>query len=79
MTYRELLEMIREIFGGRVELNILPSDRAAHYRITPYSFAPKLGRKLVNNVFVDFGQGLLHCIDTLHGEKMARQEREGGE
>jgi UDP-glucose 4-epimerase len=79
MTYRELLEMIREIFGGRVELNILPSDRDAHYRITPYSFAPKLGRKLVNNVFVDFGQGLLHCIDTLHGEKMARQEREGGE
>jgi len=79
MTYRELLEMIREIFGGRVELNILPSDRAAHYRITPYSFAPKLGRKLVSNLFVDFGQGLLHCIDALHGEQVARQQREDGE
>jgi UDP-glucose 4-epimerase len=79
MTYLELLEMVREIFGGRVELNILPSERDAHYRITPYSFAPKLGRKLVSNPFVDFGQGLLHCIDTLHSEKVARDENGDGE
>ena len=79
MTYRELLEMIREIFGGQLELNILPSDRDAHYRITPYSFAPKLGRKLVSNLFVDFGQGLLHCIDTLHNEHITNQQRKDGE
>ncbi|WP_243544295.1 NAD-dependent epimerase/dehydratase family protein [Pseudodesulfovibrio tunisiensis] len=77
MTYRDLLEMIREIFGGRIELNMLPRDREAHYRITPYSFAPKLGRKLVGNSFVDFGQGLLHCIEALHAEKMKREE-DGG-
>lgn len=70
MCYRDLMEMIQEIFGNRIELEILPSDRAAHYKLTPYSFAPKLGRKLVNNPFVDFGQGLLDCINELHSVKI---------
>jgi len=70
MRYLDLLEMIQEIFGGSVELKVLPSERKAHYRMTPYSFAPKLGRKLVSNPYVDFGQGMLECINELHSEKV---------
>lgn len=68
MRYRDLLEMIQEIFGGRIELDIIPSNRKAHYKLTPYSFTPKLGRKFVNNPYVDFGQGILECLNELHSD-----------
>jgi UDP-glucose 4-epimerase len=70
--YIELLEMIKEIFGGSVEINIEPTDRKAHYKLTPYSYTPPLGLKLVNNPYVDFGQGILECLGDIekqgHGE-----------
>ena len=72
--YIELLEMIQEIFDGRVELDIVPSDRKAHYKLTPYSYTPKLGHKLVNNPYVDFGQGILECLNELEN-----RQRDGGE
>ena len=71
--YMELLQMIQEIFGGRVELEVEPSDRKAHYKLTPYSYTPTLGHKLVNNPYVDFGQGILECLKDL--EKQGVGER----
>jgi len=71
MRYADLLEMIKEIFGGTVKLTMEPSDRKAHYKMTPYSFSPKLGKKLVSNPFVDLGQGLLDCINEMHKTKIA--------
>lgn len=68
MRYIELLHMVQEIMCGKVELDITPATRSAHYKITPYSFSPKLGRKLVNNPYVDFGQGVLDCINELHAQ-----------
>jgi UDP-glucose 4-epimerase len=73
MKYRDLLEMIREILGNKIEVEILPSERKAHYRLTPYNFAPKLGKKLVANPHIDIGQGLLALLaeiyERLHTEK----------
>lgn len=73
MRYRDLLDMVREMIGFHVEIEILPSQRKAHYKITPYNFSPKLGRKLVNNPHIDMGQGLLQCMaeiyKTVHQEK----------
>ena len=73
MRYVELLEMIREMLGNKVEIEILPSERKAHYKITPYNFSPKLGRKMVNNPHIDMGQGLLQCMaeiyENVHVEK----------
>ena len=62
MCYADLLEMIKEMLGNRIAIEIEPSTREAHYRITPYNFSPKLGLKLANNPHVDMGQGLLQCI-----------------
>lgn len=74
MRYHDLLEMIREMIGSQVIIEILPSTRKAHYKITPYNFSPKLGRKLVNNPHIDMGQGLLQCMaelyEKIHQEKM---------
>ncbi len=73
MRYIELLEMIREMLGNKIEIEILPSERKAHYKITPYNFSPKLGRKMVNNPHIDMGQGLLQCMaeiyENVHIEK----------
>jgi len=69
-TYKQLLEMIKEIMGNRVDLQFIPSTRKAHYKISPYNFSPKLGKKLISNPHVDMGQGLLLCMtevyDKLH-------------
>lgn len=75
MRYADLLDMIREMLGNKITIEIEPSTRKAHYRITPYNFSPKLGLKLVNNPHVDMGQGLLQCIaelfEKMHSEKTA--------
>lgn len=73
MKYRSLLEMIREMLGNRVEIIYGPRKSETHYKITPYSFNPKLGRKLVCNPQIDMGQGLLTCMaeiyESIHKEK----------
>jgi len=73
MRYRDILEMIREMIGQHVQIEILPSHRKAHYKITPYNFSPKLGKKLVANPHIDLGQGLLQCMaeiyEKVHSEK----------
>lgn len=65
-TYRELLNLISEILGGKVEVQMLGSAYKGHYTLTPYHFQPSLGKKLISNPCIDFGQGLLDCIETLH-------------
>lgn len=75
MRYRDLLEMIREMLGNRIEIDVLPSDRKAHYRVTPYNFSPRLGKKMLINPHIDMGQGLLRCMaeiyEAVHGERHA--------
>lgn len=73
LTYRQLVEMINEMLGNNIKLKIMPSTRKAHYKISPYNFSPKLGKKLSNNPHIDMGQGLLLCMaeiyENLHPEK----------
>ena len=45
------------------EFSITQHD--AHYNLTPYSFTPKIGSKLVSNLYVDMGQGFLECLQEL--------------
>ncbi len=73
MRYKDLLEMLREMMNNKLEIEIVPSSRKAHYKVTPYNFSPKLGLKINCNPHVDMGQGLLQCIaevfEQVHGEK----------
>jgi UDP-glucose 4-epimerase len=73
MRYIDLLQMIKEMLGNKLEIEILPVERKAHYKLTPYNFSPKLGRKMTNNPHIDMGQGLLQCMaevyETTHNEK----------
>ena len=77
MSYRKLLEMIKEILGHRVEIETIPSVRKAHYKITPYNFSPKLGQKLVSNPHIDMGQGLLLCMAEIYEKEELKHEELG--
>ena len=78
MRYIELLEMIREMLWNKIEIEILPSERKAHYKITPYNFSPKLGRKMVNNPHIDMGQGLLQCMAEIYEKVHIEKHEEMG-
>lgn len=73
MRLVDFLEMIREMVGPEVQVELRDPDTRndsegpmGHYAITPYTFRPKLGRKLVSPSYVDLGQGLLDCLEEIH-------------
>ena len=66
--YAELLNFIREMLDDDVAIEMLGNEYRGHYVLTPYSFSPRVGLKLVNNPSIDFGQGLLDCINHLYEE-----------
>lgn len=72
MRVRDLMEMIREIVGADVTVEYRPVDasrqqgKTAHYTVTPYSFRPKIAKKLVGHRYVDMGQGLIDCLEEIH-------------
>ena len=63
--YKDLLTMVAEIVGPTVEVKYHPSESKTHYRMTPYSFQPKHGRKLLSNPFVDLGEGMLEILQHI--------------
>jgi UDP-glucose 4-epimerase len=71
--YRDLLSMVCEILGGEVEVIFNEHSAGAHYALTPYSYTPRSGRKLVSPLFTDLGQGLLECLEEVDG--LCRQEK----
>ena len=75
MRLRDMLYTIREILSNRIEINFEASKSdTPHYNITPYSFVPKIGRKLVTHEYVDMGQGLLECISEIYDQDINREQ-----
>ena len=75
MRFGDLLNMIREIVGD-VEIQLDPPaeddarhGESGHFVITPYSFRPKVAKKLVANPYLDMGQGLLECLEDIYLEE----------
>ena len=68
MKVKDLLAMIREMMDNKIEIEYTNSDPAYHYEITPYAFAPKLAKRIVNRTFLDIGQGILESIQSIYRE-----------
>lgn len=67
--YRDMINTIREMLGNKIDAEFTPPKKgSAHYNMTPYSFTPKIGKKLVSNYYVDLGQGLLECMESIQKE-----------
>ena len=62
MKAKDVFKIITEILGNKVFVEYQNNKNDAHYEMTPYSFTPKIGNKLVSNCYVDMGQGLLECL-----------------
>jgi len=62
MRIKDLHIMIKEMLNNNIKLEFLPSVSETHYEITPYTFNPRVAKKLVSNEYYDLGQGLLECL-----------------
>lgn len=66
LKIRDLFYMISEILGKEIEQEFSEDRvRDGHYRVTPYAYTPKIGKKLTTNEYVDMGQGLLQVIENI--------------
>lgn len=68
MRIKDLYIMIKEILNNNIELEFLPSVTNTHYEITPYTFNPRVAKKLVSNEYYDLGQGIIECLYEIKGE-----------
>ncbi len=69
LNSRELLRMIQEIMNEHIRVEYKKEGRdPAHYDITPYRFTPREGKKMVPNVFIDIGQGILELVEEVYHE-----------
>jgi UDP-glucose 4-epimerase len=68
LTITELFKMFGEILNKEVKVQFenKQGNSSGHYSMTPYTFTPKLGKKLVTNEYVDMGQGLIEVIQMIH-------------
>jgi len=63
---KDLLIMVSEMLNGKIEVEYIPSKEEEHYEITPYSFSPKIAKKIISNSYLDLGQGILDLLGGVH-------------
>ncbi|MDY6866065.1 MAG: NAD(P)-dependent oxidoreductase [Halobacteriota archaeon] len=66
INLKNLMTVINEILGKKVEIEFLNKGSETHYEITPYSFSPRLGRKYFSNHYIDLGQGIIQCMEEIY-------------
>jgi len=75
---KDLLVMIKEIFNSGIDIVYkrpddegCPNDPKLHYEITPYSFSPKMAKKIISRHYMDLGEGILKALRDLHKNEEA--------
>ncbi|ABE52501.1 NAD-dependent epimerase/dehydratase family protein [Methanococcoides burtonii] len=66
MKRKELFEMINDILGNKLEIELNDNGYEHHYKTTPYSFTPRISKKLIPNPYIDIGQGILETIKSIY-------------
>jgi len=65
MKVYDLMKMISEILGITKKLKFVKTKLTGHYTFTPYSYSPKIGKKINQLLHVDFGQGIIQLIEEI--------------
>ena len=66
MRVLDLLKMLAEMLDlPQSSTQFVKTEHPGHYIRTPYAYQPKFGRKYVQPIHVDLGQGLLQLIDEV--------------
>ena len=59
---KDILDMINEILNNEIKIIYTNPEEEDHYEITPYTFRPRLAKKILLNEYHELGQGILDCI-----------------
>jgi len=75
MKVKDLLIMIKEILNNKIEIEYkntdaegCPYDPKLHYEMTPYSFKPRVAKKVISRHYMDLGQEILSMLNDMHTE-----------
>ncbi len=71
---KDLLIMIKEIFGGEIEIEFGREEDLHHYEITPYNYKPQIAKKITPYTYYDLGQGLM---DQIYDLEMSMDNEDG--
>lgn len=71
---KDFLVMVKEILNNKVKIEYLPAVDSEHYEITPYTFSPKLAKRIQSSHYVDLGQGVLDLVGKIYKEKFLNKE-----
>lgn len=74
MTIEVVFTMIAEMLNKDLKFVYKNEPNSTHYMVTPYSFSPKLGKKLVPPMQIDIGQGILHIMEEIHRKMNLKEE-----
>ncbi|MDR9409715.1 MAG: NAD(P)-dependent oxidoreductase [Balneolaceae bacterium] len=67
LKIEDLFYMFSEILGKEIDQDYKEgTEYDGHYRVTPYTFTPKTGKKLTTTHYVDMGQGILQVIEEIY-------------
>ena len=61
--------MVKEIIDNKnIKIEYDTKTLSAHYEMTPYTFNPKYGKKMMPNLHTDLGQGLVQVAEEIHNK-----------
>lgn len=65
---KDLLIMIKEILNNNIKIEYSPVRREDHYEVSPYSFNPRIAKRILSSSYLDLGQGILDMLDKIYKE-----------
>lgn len=65
---KDLLIMVKEMLDNKIEIEYVSARDEEHYEITPYSFNPKIAKRVISNSYLDLGQGLLDVLSRIYSD-----------
>jgi UDP-glucose 4-epimerase len=77
MSVKSLCLMISEMLNKEIDIRFENKLGDVHYVMSPYSFSPKIGHKLIPAEHVDIGQGLLECMAEVQNQLSKEKEKAG--
>ena len=69
MKMKNIIDMVKEIIGRDTKVTYSEKTQPNHYKITPYNFNYDHCHKIVNNPYIDIGQGIMQVIQEIAYEK----------
>ena len=68
MKYKDLFDMINEIFDNSLQISMQENRSKTHYKSTPYFYQKDPVKKLTNNPHIDLGEGLIEIVQSLNDD-----------